>query len=323
MAFTTLYENTYTISNSEKSLTTGSAYSGSALQSTDNDLWIYLDTSDMAANDSGLIRIYEKVVSSGSAVLVYEYSITKGFVPPVNFAAIGNGWDVVAIRIGGADFDLAFSLRDQTAGSGATAAQVWDYLTSSISTSGSIGKLLKDNIDAAISSRLASASYTAPPSAASNASAVRTELSTELGRIDTTVSSRLASASYTAPLDAAGTRTAIGLASANLDTQLADIPTVAELASEINSVQSDIAALNDLSASDVAGAVWNAATGDYTTPETLGGEMNDLMLDVIEIKAKTDQLTFTKANELDVNAKSMNGATVNGNGTEGNLWRGA
>lgn len=46
--------------------------------------------------------------------------------------------------------------------------------------------------------------------------------------LNATVSSRLASASYTEPLDAAGVRTAVGLASANLDTQLADLPTVSE-----------------------------------------------------------------------------------------------
>ena len=47
-----------------------------------------------------------------------------------------------------------------------------------------------DNIDVATSTRLASASYTTPPSAATNATAVRTELTTELSRIDATVSSR-------------------------------------------------------------------------------------------------------------------------------------
>jgi len=41
--------------------------------------------------------------------------------------------------------------------------------------------------------------------------------------LNATVSSRLASASYTAPLDAAGVRAAVGLASANLDTQLTAI----------------------------------------------------------------------------------------------------
>lgn len=66
------------------------------------------------------------------------------------------------------------------------AAAVWDYLTSAATTVGSLGKLIVDNLNA-------------------------------------TVSSRLASASYTAPLDAAGTRAAVGLASASLDTQLAAI----------------------------------------------------------------------------------------------------
>lgn len=56
-------------------------------------------------------------------------------------------------------------------------------------------------------------------------------------------------------LDAAGVRAAIGLASANLDTQLADIPTVAELGTEIDAVQSDIAALNDLDAAGIRTAV--------------------------------------------------------------------
>ncbi len=58
------------------------------------------------------------------------------------------------------------------------------------------------NLDATVSSRLASASYTAPtaaPTAAANASAVRSELATELARVDAAVSTRLAGSSYTAP----------------------------------------------------------------------------------------------------------------------------
>lgn len=46
--------------------------------------------------------------------------------------------------------------------------------------------------------------------------------------LDVAVSTRLATSGYTAPLDAAGTRSAVGLATANLDIQLADIPTVSE-----------------------------------------------------------------------------------------------
>lgn len=105
--------------------------------------------------------------------------------------------------------------------------------------------------DAATSTR---SSHTA----AQAASATRTELTTELGRIDANISSRstfaggaVASvtgavgsvtspvtvgtnndkAGYsltTPPLDAAGTRTALGLASANLDAQFESLPTAAE-----------------------------------------------------------------------------------------------
>jgi len=57
-------------------------------------------------------------------------------------------------------------------------------------------------VDVATSSRLAGASYTAPtaaPTAAANASAVRTELATELARVDVATSTRLAGSAYTAP----------------------------------------------------------------------------------------------------------------------------
>lgn len=83
-------------------------------------------------------------------------------------------------------------------------------------------------IDAAVSSRLATASYTSPPSAATVASQVRTELTTELARVDVAISSR-GTGTGTA-LDAAGVRSAVGLASANLDTQIGLLATAASLA---------------------------------------------------------------------------------------------
>lgn len=65
-------------------------------------------------------------------------------------------------------------------------------------------------------------SYTAPDNATIGSIAIN------LGTVNTNVLSRLAASSYVAPLSASETRSALGLASANLDTQLADIPTVAE-----------------------------------------------------------------------------------------------
>ena len=56
---------------------------------------------------------------------------------------------------------------------------------------------------------------------------------TVTGRIDAAISTRLASASYTSPLDAAGVRSAVGLASANLDDQLNALPTAAENATAV------------------------------------------------------------------------------------------
>ena len=51
--------------------------------------------------------------------------------------------------------------------------------------------------------------------------------------LDVAVSTRLATASYTAPLDAAATRAALGMAAANLDTQLGALPTAAENATAV------------------------------------------------------------------------------------------
>ena len=65
-------------------------------------------------------------------------------------------------------------------------------------------------------------SYTAPDNATIGT------ISINLGTVNNNVLSRLAASSYIAPLSASETRSALGLASANLDTQLADIPTVTE-----------------------------------------------------------------------------------------------
>jgi hypothetical protein len=41
---------------------------------------------------------------------------------------------------------------------------------------------------------------------------------------------------------------------------------------------------------------------------------------ITAIKAKTDSLTFTKANELDSNVRSVNNGTITGTGTEIDPW---
>jgi hypothetical protein len=108
------------------------------------------------------------------------------------------------------------------------------------------------------------------------ATAVRTELATELARIDVTVGSRLATSGYTAPLTAAGTRSAIGLASANLDTQLDALPTAIENADALlgRSVANSQATAAEWSLctlvlaaleSSIAGSTWTIYRTDGTT----------------------------------------------------------
>jgi len=107
---------------------------------------------------------------------------------------------------------------------------------------------------AAIATDAITSAELAATATAEIATAVRTELATELARIDVATSTRLAAASYTAPLDAAGTRSAVGLASANLDTQLTAIDDyldteVAAIKAKTDNLPSDPADASDIAAS--------------------------------------------------------------------------
>jgi hypothetical protein len=93
-------------------------------------------------------------------------------------------------------------------------ASTWSYLTSAATTAGSLGKLLVDNIDATISSRLAASGYTAPynTTIANIYSAIDTEVAAIKAKTDnlpadpasnTQVNTRLAASGYTAPPTAA------------------------------------------------------------------------------------------------------------------------
>lgn len=80
-------------------------------------------------------------------------------------------------------------------------------------------------------------------------------------------------------LDAAGVRAAIGMASANLDTQLADLPTNAELATALASaddaVLSAIGGLSIPTAGAIADAVCDEALSGHTTGGTVGKALLD------------------------------------------------
>ncbi len=72
---------------------------------------------------------------------------------------------------------------------------------------------------------------------------------------------------------------------------------------------------------DVVAAITALAAGE--TLGTLAADNTAIAALINAVKAKTDPMTYTIANQLDVNAKSMNGYTIYGAGVVGNLWRGA
>jgi hypothetical protein len=65
------------------------------------------------------------------------------------------------------------------------------------------------------------------------------------------------------------------------------------------------------------------AAGAGLTALATQASVNTVDTVVDAIKAKTDSLTFTVAGQVDANAESMNGAEILGNGSSGDLWRGA
>lgn len=118
---------------------------------------------------------------------------------------------------------------------------IWDALTSALSTASSIGKLLVDNINATISSR-----------SSHSAADVDTELSGTHG------GGSWETATGFSTLDAAGVRSAVGLASANLDTQIAALPTAGENA---DAVWTETLADHSGESGSTAEALASAATG--------------------------------------------------------------
>lgn len=122
---------------------------------------------------------------------------------------------------------------------------------------GTAGKIIGDNVNASISSRASQSSVDDIPTNA--------ELATSQALSDDDTLAAIAALNN---LSAAGVRAAVGLATANLDTQLEDIPTNSELATSQaaadDATLAAIAALNNLSAAGVRAAL-GLATANLDT----------------------------------------------------------
>lgn len=88
------------------------------------------------------------------------------FTLPANFAALAiTAGGLVDVTQAAADKVWGSATRTLTAFSTGLAVSVWDVLESAVATAASIGLKVKTNLDAAVSSRLATAGYTAPDNA--------------------------------------------------------------------------------------------------------------------------------------------------------------
>jgi hypothetical protein len=85
-------------------------------------------------------------------------------------------------------------------------------------------------------------------------------------------------------------------------------------------IPNQITGLNDVSAADV-NAQCDTAISDAALATAANLATVDTVVDAV--KAKTDQMVFTKANELDINMKSTNGQTISGDGSVGDPFKGA
>jgi hypothetical protein len=156
--------------------------------------------------------------------------------------------------------------------SGAGVQAIWDALTSALTTAGSIGKWIVDKLDVVLSTRLASSGYTTPPTVGAIADQVW----------DETMSDHLTAGSTGASLNAAGS---------------AGDPWTTSLPGAYGAGTAGKIVGDNLNATVSS----RLATSGYTAPDNA---------DIVAIKAKTDGLTFTVANQVDVNVVDWKGSAA-------------
>lgn len=217
-----------------------STYAVEAIQSPLLDSNLYVIASSVQGNVSGSVgSVTGNVGGSVASVVGLTASNLDATVSSRSTYA---GGAVASVTAG-----VTVTTNNDKTGYGLSAAAVqavWDALTTALTTAGSIGKRLADYITGDAYARIGAGG------------AGLTALGdTRLANLDAAISS-------VAGLNAAGVRSAIGLASANLDTQIASLATAANLAVVAGYVDTEVAAIkaktDNLPASP-------AATGDIPT----------------------------------------------------------
>jgi hypothetical protein len=143
-------------------------------------------------------------------------------------------------------------------------------------------------IDVATSTRLATATYSSPPTALQNASAVRSELAVELGRIDVAISTRNSVAPDNASITAIKAKTdnlpAVPAAQSDIPTAIQNASAVrTELNTELGRIDANISSRSSVEPDNAS---------------------------ITAIKAKTDNLPAVPAAKSDIPTAPQNAAAV-------------
>ena len=206
-----------------------------------------------------------------TGVPLVDLKYTLGTISPATAGSVRA--DSVTGAVGSVTAGVTVTTNNDKTGYGLSSAAVqaiWDAATSALSTVGSIGKWIVD-------------------------------------KIDVVLSTRLATSGYTAPLDAAGTRTAVGLASANLDTQLTAIDDyldteVAAIKAKTDQLTFTVANVLDANALSVGGTVQTA--GD------IAALINALALYTTRIVARCTVGSASSTTSIVTSACSPSGAAA-------------
>jgi len=193
-------------------------------------------------------------------------------------------------------FPTNFSSMDITVGGAITAGTVLDKASYNVSSidAGVVNATVAPNLDAAISSRMATFTYTAPPTVAE----IRSEIDTNSVKLDVAVSTRLATTGYIAP-----DNTTIAVINTNTS---GGFPSAAAVASQVRTeLTTELSKLDATVSSRLAAVDFNVGGAPSTA---------DI---VAAIRASTNTLP------LRVNTVQVNDVNLVGDGTVGNPMRGA
>ena len=193
----------------------------------------------------------------------------------------------------GSKMDIADS--PSSTGVAVIVSAIWNKLTTGISTTGSIGKLIKDYLDAAVTTRAAASTALSTSVWTSGRAAL-------LDFLDALISSRLATAGYSAPPSAAG------IADQVWDEQMSGHTTTGSAGKALsNAIAPSVSAIDaELSGVHGAGAWGASAVGTiaYPDPEEPFLENGNPMVGVkVEAFSNSARSALVDAQITDVNGK--------------------